>query len=233
MQIVPKSTTNTTSMAKLDPTRSADAWAAFRLASDEHSEKRHETIMKRKRDKLEFELFTKRQHVLVEHSLLDETARIGRYKRHIGEKQLDLDRRRHAFDKQVHSDNLVHQTRALEQAQAAVDNLNDLYLEREKIQLEVKLLLAQDRTLLNQREALLDEKEEILRHSRHVCSICLEPAAEGTMRALDPCGHCFCATCVAAWGVVLTDEIHVDTHTYVGACPTYRTDVADVLRIFP
>ena len=93
MQIVPKSTTNTTSMAKLDPTRSADAWAAFRLASDEHSEKRHETIMKRKRDKLEFELFTKRQHVLVEHSLLDETARIGRYKRHIGEKQLDLDHR--------------------------------------------------------------------------------------------------------------------------------------------
>jgi hypothetical protein len=96
-------------------------------------------------------------------------------------------------------------------------NLNTLYLEREKIQLEVKLLLAQDRTLLNQREALLDEKEEILRHSRHVCSICLEPAAEGTMRALDPCGHCFCATCVVVWGVVLTDEIHVGTHTYVGA----------------
>jgi hypothetical protein len=85
-------------MAKLDPTRSADAWAAFRLASDEHSEKRHETIMKRKRDKLEFELFTKRQHVLVEHSMLEETARIGRYKRHIGEKQLDLDGRQSSPD---------------------------------------------------------------------------------------------------------------------------------------
>ena len=236
MQIVPKSTTNTTSMAKLDPTRSADAWAAFRLASDEHSEKRHETIMKRKRDKLEFELFTKRQHVLVEHSLLDETARIGRYKRHIGEKQLDLDRRRHAFDKQVHSDNLVHQTRALEQAQAAVDNLNVLYVERQKMQSEVTLLLAEDRKLLNEREALLDKKEDILRHSKLVCSVCLEPAAEGTLRALDPCGHCFCAACVATCGVVRVDinnNTNVPTYTYVGACPTCRTDVADVLRIFP
>lgn len=237
MQIVPKSTsTNTTGMANLDNARSADAWAVFRQASDEHAEKRHEASMKRKRDELKFELFAKRQHVIVEHSLLDENAHIGRYKRHSGEKQLDLDRRRHAFDMQVHTDNIVHKTRALEQAQAAVDNLNVLYLERQKMQAEVTLLLAEDRKLLNEREALLDKKEEILRHTNLVCSVCLEPAAEGTLRALDPCGHCFCAACVAACGVVRVDinsNTLVPTYTYVGACPTCRTDVADVLRIFP
>jgi hypothetical protein len=157
MQIVPKSTTNTTSMAKLDPTRSADAWAAFRLASDEHSEKRHETIMKRKRDKLEFELFTKRQHVLVEHSMLDETARIGRYKRHIGEKQLDLDQRRHAFERQVLADNSTEHARAAEIAHADAENLHAIYLERQKAQTDLKTLLDQDRVLLNQRAALLDD----------------------------------------------------------------------------
>ena len=237
MQIVPKSTsTKSTGMAKLDTTsttRPTDAWAVFRQAADEHDDKRHETSMKRKRDELKFELFAKRQHVLLDHSLLDENARIGCYKRHTGEKQLDLDRRRHAFELQVHSDNLVHQTRALEQAQAAVDNLNTLYLEREKMQREVTLLLATDRKLLNEREALLDQKEQILRTSNHVCSVCLEPAAPGTLRALEPCGHCFCATCVAASGVVLSDPDHPDTHTYVGACPTCRTDVAGLLRIFP
>ncbi len=223
-------------MAKLDTSRSADASAAFHQACDDHVDKRHEASMKRKRDELKFELFSKRQHVIVEHSLLDELARIGCYKRHSGEKQLDLDRRRHAFDMQVHTDNLVHQTRALEQAQAAVDNLNALYLERQKTQSEVTLLLAQDRTLLNQREALLDEKEEILRNSRHVCNVCFGPAAEGTLCALDPCGHCFCAACVTTCGIVRIDinnNTNVPTHTYVGACPTCRTDVADVLRIFP
>jgi hypothetical protein len=233
MQIVPKSTsTNTTSMAKLDNARSADVWAVFRKASDEHTEKRHEASMKRKRDELKFELFAKRQHVIVEHSLLDENARIGYYKHHSGKKQLDLDRRRHAFDMQVHTDNIVHKTRALEQAQAAVDNLNVLYLERQKMQTEVTLLLAEDRKLLNEREALLDKKEEILRHTQLVCNVCLEPTAEGTLRALDPCGHCFCAAC----GVVRVDinsNTNVPTYTYVGACPTCRTDVADVLRIFP
>jgi hypothetical protein len=237
MQIVPKSTTTkNTRMAKLDNARSATAWAAFRKASDEHAEKRHEASMKRKRDELKFELFAKRQHVIVEHSLLDEAARIGCYKRHTGEKQLDLDRRRHAFDMQVHADKLVHETRALEHAQAAVDNLNVLYIERQKMQTEVTLLLAQDRKLLNEREALLDQKEDILRHSKLVCSVCLEPAAEGTLRALDPCGHCFCAACVATCGVVRVDinnNTNVPTYTYVGACPTCRTDVADVLRIFP
>jgi hypothetical protein len=233
MQIVPKSTsTKNTSMAKLDPARSADACAAFRQASDEHADKRHETLMKRKRDELKFELYAKRQHVLLASSLVDENTRIACYQRHTGEKQLDLDRRRHAFDKEVHSDNLVQQTRALEQAQAAVDNLNALYLEREKTQREVTLLLAEDRRLLNQREALLDEKEEILRHSKYTCTVCLEPADEGAMRAFDPCGHCFCATCVDTVGVVLTDEAHPGTHTYVGTCPTCRSDVDDVLRIF-
>ena len=225
-------------MDKLDTSRSADASAAFHLACDDHADKRHEASMKRKRDELKFELFAKRQHVIVEHSLLDEAARIGCYKRHTGEKQLDLDRRRHAFDMQVHADKLVHETRALEHAQAAVDNLNVLYIERQKMQTEVTLLLAQDRKLLNEREALLDQKEDILRHSKLVCSVCLEPAAEGTLRALDPCGHCFCAACVAACGVVLTVAVInsntiVPTYTYVGACPTCRTDVADVLRIFP
>ena len=234
MQIVPKrQQQHHHGMAKLDTSRSADASAAFHQACDDHADKRHEASMKRKRDELKFELFAKRQHVIVEHSLLDEIARIGCYKRHSGEKQLDLDRRRHAFDMQVHTDNLVHQTRALDQTQAVVDSLNVLYLERQKTQSEVTLVLAQDRTVLNQREALLDQKEEILRNSRYVCSVCLEPVDDGTLRALDPCGHCFCAACVAASGVVLTDDIHVGTHTYVGACPTCRTDVDDVLRIFP
>jgi hypothetical protein len=98
---------------------------------------------------------------------------------------------------------------------------------------EVTLLLVQDRTTLNQRETLLDQKEEILRNSRYVCSVYLESAPDGTLCALDPCGHCFCAVYVAVSGVVLTDDIHVGTHTYVGACPTCRTDVDDVLRIFP
>ena len=219
-------------MAKLDPARSADACAAFRQASDEHADKRHETLMKRKRDELKFELYAKRQHVLLASSLVDENTRIACFQRHTGEKQLDLDRRRHAFDKEVHSDNLVQQTRALEQAHAAVDNLNALYLEREKTQREVTLLLAADRDLLNKREFLLDEKEDILRHSKYTCSLCLEPADGGTLRAFDPCGHCFCATCVDTVGVVLTDEAHPGTHTYVGTCPTCRSDVDDVLHIF-
>ena len=220
-------------MAKLDPAPSADALAAaIRNACDEHAEQSHETTMKRRREELKFELFAKRQHVLLDTSLLDQTARIGCYKRCTDEKQLDLDRRRHAFDKEVLSDNLAQKNLALKQSQAALDNLNALYLEREKTQREVTLLLAEDRRLLNQREALLDEKEEILRHSKYTCTVCLEPADEGAMRAFDPCGHCFCATCVDTVGVVLTDEAHPGTHTYVGTCPTCRSDVDDVLRIF-
>ena len=221
-------------MAKLDPARSADALTTvFRNACDEHTEQRHETTMKRKREELKLELFAKRQHVLLDHSLFDQNTRISCYKRCTGEKQLDLDRRRHTFDKEVHSDNLTQKNLALKQSQAALDNLNALYIEREKTQREVTQLLAEDRNLLNQHEALLDEKEQILRLSKYVCSFCLETVDEGTVRALDPCGHCFCANCVAAVGVVLTDEIHVGTHTYVGACSKCRTDVTDVLRIFP
>lgn len=229
-------------MAKLDmanlDTAKLDAWAAFRKASDKHTALRHEASMKRKRDELKFELFSKHQHTGFAVSMLDDNARIDCYKRHTAEKQLDLDRRRHAFDKEVLADNLPEHARALEVAMAAANNLNTLYLERQKTQVDMKLLLDQDRVLLNQREALLDEKEEILRSATYVCSICTLACAEGSVRALDPCGHCLCVACVAACGIKIVpeDDQLVATHTYgpaVGVCPTCREPVEDVLRIFP
>ena len=219
-------------MAKLDPARNADAWDAFRRSSDEHIEQRHEATMKRKRDDLKFELHAKRQRVLLSTSLVDDTLRIAAAKCTAEEKQLEVDRRRYAFTKLVHNDNLAHKKREAEQAQLALDNLNALYLEREKTQDEVKLLLTDARALLDKREALLNEKEDILRQSKYVCSLCLDSSDASPLHALDPCGHCFCATCVSACGVVLGDPDDAGTRTYVGACPSCRTDVADVLRIF-
>lgn len=215
-------------MAKVD-TANLDAWAAFRKASDKQNAVRHEASMKRKRDELMFELFAKRQQIVATLAMLDDNTRIECYKRHAADKQLELDQRRHAFEKEVLADNAAEHARATELAHAAADNLHTLYLDRQKAQANMQLLLDQDRVLLKQREALLDEKEEILRSAAYVCSICTLACAEGTVRALDPCGHCLCAACVAACGLVLADG----TNTYVGVCPTCRTDVAGVLRIFP
>jgi hypothetical protein len=190
---------------------------------------RHEASMKRKRDELMFELFAKCQHTATALTLLDDNARIDCYKRHSAEKQLDLDQRRHAFERQVLADNAAEHARAAEIAHAAADDLHALYVERQKKQTDMKTLLEQDRVLLDQRAALLDEKEEILRSSTYVCSICTLACAEGTVRALDPCGHCLCAACVVACGIVLDGP----SQSFLGACPTCRSDVDDVLRIFP
>jgi len=122
----------------------------------------------------------------------------------------------------------VH-ARAAEIAHAAADDLHALYVERQKKQTDMKTLLEQDRVLLDQRAALLDEKEEILRCTTYVCSICTLACAEGTVRALDPCGHCLCAACVVACGIVLD----VPSQSYLGACPTCRREADNVLRIFP
>lgn len=215
-------------MAKLDMAK-LDTFVKFRKECNDTAAVRHEASMKRKRDELMFELFSKRQHTATALALLDDNARIDTYKRHSAEKQLDLDQRRHAFEREVLADKAAEHARAAEIAHAAADNLQALYLVRQKTQTDIIALLDQDRVLLDQRAALLDEKEEILRSSTYVCSICTLACAEGTVRALDPCGHCLCAACVLACGIVLDGP----SQTFLGACPTCRARVDEVLRIFP
>jgi len=158
-------------MAKLDIAK-LDVWASFRKASDEHTAVRHEASMKRKRDELRFELFAKRQHTVAAVAMLDDNAHIECYKRHAADKQLEVDNRRHAFEKEVLTDNSTEHARSVELAHAAADNLHTLYLERQKEQADKKLLLDQDRVLLNQSETLFgtagrDIQVDSQRNMRH------------------------------------------------------------------
>ena len=75
-------------MVKLDPAHMSklDAWSSFRKASDEHTVVRHESTMKRKRDELKFELYSKCHHTILAVFLLDENASIVHYKRHTTDK---------------------------------------------------------------------------------------------------------------------------------------------------
>jgi len=70
----------------------------------------------------------------------------------------------------------------------------------------------------------------VLRESKYVCTICLNPVADGALRAFSPCGHCFCAACVNAHGVVLTSTTPFET--YEGQCPMCRAEVDDVLTLY-
>jgi hypothetical protein len=178
--------------------QSGDAWVSFREAADEHDQKNHDFHMKRKRDELQFDLHLQEQTVLTRFALLDKQTSIGLHKLYIDEKKLALDEKKLAFDVKK---------LALDEQQLEFDCAKKSYLES---------------------EAALIAKEEILRHSKYVCSICLDAVSNGNLCTLNPCGHCFCKTCIREQGIVLVDP----TEPYHGHCPTCRGQVDTLLNVF-
>jgi len=178
-----------------------------------------------------WDLHFKKENQKLEFELLDKQASVAQHKFNLDEKQLVLDERRFALDKHVHQLNLAQQDLANDEYKLANDKLRlALYAKEKALENKEKALENKERAL-DEKEKVLDDSEELLRESKYVCSVCLQPVPGGALRALDPCGHCFCTTCVHSQGIivpVLGDPIA----PYEGTCPTCRAQVDTVLTLF-
>jgi hypothetical protein len=185
-----------------------------------------------------WDLHFKKENQKLEFELLDKQASVAKNKIDLDEKQLVLDERRFALDKHVHQLNLAQQDLANDECKIANEKLklaNDklrlaLYAKETALKNKEKALENLEKTL-DEKEKVLDDSEELLRESKYVCSVCLQTVPGGALRALDPCGHCFCTTCVHSQGIivpVLGDPIA----PYEGTCPTCRAQVDTVLTLF-
>jgi hypothetical protein len=176
-------------------------------------------------------LHCKRENQDIDFKLLDKQASVSKDKFDLAEKQFNLDEKRFALAKEVHQLNKAQQNLANDELKIANDKLK-LALDKWKTGLyaKEKALDDKDKTL-DEKEKFLDHSEELLRESKYVCGVCLEPVPSGALRALDPCGHCFCATCVLAHGIVPTNEAD-PMHEYEGTCPTCRGQIQHLLTLF-
>jgi hypothetical protein len=173
----------------------------------------------------------KRENQKIEFELFDKQASVGKNKFDLDEKQLLLDERRFAVDKHVHQLNLDQQDLTNDEYKLVNDKLK---LVNDKLRLT---LYAQEKALenkekaLDEKEKVLDHSEELLRESKYVCSVCLQPVPGGALRALDPCVHCFCTTCVHSQVIIVT-VLGDPIAPYEGTCPTCRGQVDTVLTLF-
>jgi hypothetical protein len=149
--------------------------------------------------------------------MFDKQTSVAQDKFDLDEKQLKLDEKRFTLAKEVHQHNLARRFDVLTTDKLRVQKFEQDFLEFRKSSREYvdlldtyKIVLDESQTLitekedtnntrLNKKQTLLAEKEALLKESKYVCNIYLDPVPS-ELRALDPYGHYFCVTCILAFG---------------------------------
>lgn len=181
------------------------------------------------------DLHVTRQKQTLDLELLDKQLATAQFRVSLDERQLKLDERRLALDKEVHEFNCKKRQDEYRELETSQRALSTLLNDRQTLLDDKETLLREFEDTsckrLDDRDALLTKSEEVLRNSKYVCTICLNPVADGSLRALSPCGHCFCITCVTSHGItcINPDLFHPQ---YEGACPRCRCHVGDMTTLY-